>query len=347
MCAGLSAWRGMDSGRAGSYQSSRPADLIRSSRRTLSLCVPVSAAFAHALMSLQRPLIQLSQLALQLRPSALAWRPVPSLSRSAPRSRRIHLSPSLASRPSEAPTTTSNCAVPAISNIPLEPASLPPPPSSPITRYVCVVEYVGTNYHGWSPSAERDRACSVAGALESCIAPLARDRSVKVVGSGRTDRGVHALGQVFHVDLDRGLNRLGDGHAEVISPHRVSRLLLLQLQAGAITLQEREGSFWFLSSPSALSINALLSVSTRCESPSDDPGPRLHPRGAHRDRAGVAAPFIPRATCRHLPGIPLQAVRLRPPHPLLHLREGPMLARATQTGFRRDGGECKNEILGA
>lgn len=228
----------MDSGGAGSCRFSRPADLHRSSRRSLSVCVPVSAAFAHAVMNLQRPLNQLSQLALQLRPSALAWRPVPSLSRSAPRSRRIHLSPSLASRPSEAPTTTSSCAVPAISSIPLESASLSPPPSSPISRYVCVVEYVGSNYHGWSPSAERDRACSVAGALESCIAPLARDRPVKVMGSGRTDRGVHALGQVFHVDLDRGLNRLGDGHAEVISPHRVSRLLLLQPQADATSIQE-------------------------------------------------------------------------------------------------------------
>jgi tRNA pseudouridine38-40 synthase len=80
--------------------------------------------------------------------------------------------------------------------------------ASPVTRYVCVVEYDGSRYRGWSPSAERARELSVAGAIEMAIEPLAGPGTrVKVMGSGRTDAGVHALGQVFHVDLDRGMSR--------------------------------------------------------------------------------------------------------------------------------------------
>jgi len=81
--------------------------------------------------------------------------------------------------------------------------------AAPVTRYACLVEYCGTGYHGWSPSAERARDLSVAGAIEMAIEPLAAPGTrVKIIGSGRTDAGVHALGQVFHVDLDRGAGRV-------------------------------------------------------------------------------------------------------------------------------------------
>ena len=73
------------------------------------------------------------------------------------------------------------------SAIPSVSSSLP----SPLTRYACVVEYDGSLFHGWSPSAERSRESSVAGAIEACVSLLVGGRPVKVMGSGRTDRGVH------------------------------------------------------------------------------------------------------------------------------------------------------------
>ena len=60
-----------------------------------------------------------------------------------------------------------------------------------------IVEYDGTNYVGWQRQAER---VSVQGVLEEALAPF-EGRSVTVHGAGRTDAGVHALGQVASVCL--------------------------------------------------------------------------------------------------------------------------------------------------
>jgi len=55
-----------------------------------------------------------------------------------------------------------------------------------------VIEYDGTRYLGWQIQA---RGPTIQGEIESALAALTHDR-IRVVGSGRTDAGVHALGQV-------------------------------------------------------------------------------------------------------------------------------------------------------
>jgi tRNA pseudouridine38-40 synthase len=63
-----------------------------------------------------------------------------------------------------------------------------------------VIEYDGTAYCGW----QRQRGSAAGGppsiqaALEAAVAAVTGDR-VEVVGAGRTDAGVHALGQVAHM----------------------------------------------------------------------------------------------------------------------------------------------------
>ncbi|HEX3938824.1 MAG TPA: tRNA pseudouridine(38-40) synthase TruA [Xanthobacteraceae bacterium] len=64
-------------------------------------------------------------------------------------------------------------------------------------RYKLTIEYDGTPFIGWQA---QDSGVSVQGVLTEAIADFAGE-PVTVYGAGRTDTGVHALGQVAHIDL--------------------------------------------------------------------------------------------------------------------------------------------------
>jgi tRNA pseudouridine38-40 synthase len=66
-----------------------------------------------------------------------------------------------------------------------------------VTRYKLTIEYDGTPFVGWQM---QDNGPSVQSVLTDAIAAFAGERAA-VQGAGRTDAGVHALGQVAHVDL--------------------------------------------------------------------------------------------------------------------------------------------------
>jgi tRNA pseudouridine38-40 synthase len=64
-------------------------------------------------------------------------------------------------------------------------------------RYKLTIEYDGTPFVGWQ---SQNSGISVQAVLTEAIAAFAGER-VTVNGAGRTDAGVHALGQVAHIDL--------------------------------------------------------------------------------------------------------------------------------------------------
>jgi tRNA pseudouridine38-40 synthase len=64
-------------------------------------------------------------------------------------------------------------------------------------RYKLTIEYDGTPFVGWQV---QNNGTSVQGVITDAITAFAGERAV-LQGAGRTDAGVHALGQVAHVDL--------------------------------------------------------------------------------------------------------------------------------------------------
>lgn len=66
-------------------------------------------------------------------------------------------------------------------------------------RYKITIEYDGTDYVGWQ---RQDNGPSIQQSLEEAARKLCQ-QEVVVHGAGRTDSGVHALGQVAHLDLPK------------------------------------------------------------------------------------------------------------------------------------------------
>ncbi len=65
-------------------------------------------------------------------------------------------------------------------------------------NYKLLIQYDGTDFHGWQV---QENSRTIQGELERVIGMLA-DKDVAVVGSGRTDAGVHAEGQVANVKMN-------------------------------------------------------------------------------------------------------------------------------------------------
>ncbi|HLE69944.1 MAG TPA: tRNA pseudouridine(38-40) synthase TruA, partial [Vicinamibacteria bacterium] len=66
-----------------------------------------------------------------------------------------------------------------------------------MARFKLVLEYAGTRYSGWQI---QKNARTVQGELRRVVSEVTKKSDFEIYGSGRTDAGVHALGQVAHLD---------------------------------------------------------------------------------------------------------------------------------------------------
>ena len=96
-------------------------------------------------------------------------------------------------------------------------------------RYKLTIEYDGTPFAGWQV---QDNAPSVQGALIAAVAAFSGE-TVAVQGAGRTDAGVHALGQVAHFDLAKthDTDTVRDAINAHLRPHPVAVLTAEQVPA--------------------------------------------------------------------------------------------------------------------
>jgi tRNA pseudouridine38-40 synthase len=99
-----------------------------------------------------------------------------------------------------------------------------------MARYRLTIEYAGTRYSGWQIQAN---ARTIQGEIQRAVREATGQRDFELYGSGRTDAGVHALGQVAHLDLParvapeklrRGINDALPSDINILSvefaPHR-------------------------------------------------------------------------------------------------------------------------------
>ena len=87
-------------------------------------------------------------------------------------------------------------------------------------RYKLILEYDGTAFYGW----QKQQDCpSVQETLEKALQTALR-HPVELVGSGRTDTGVHAIGQVAHFDTKVAIEpyRLRESLNALVRPNPVS-----------------------------------------------------------------------------------------------------------------------------
>jgi tRNA pseudouridine38-40 synthase len=71
-----------------------------------------------------------------------------------------------------------------------------------VPRFKLTIEYAGTRYSGWQI---QKNARTVQGEIDKAVRAVTGRKDFELYGSGRTDAGVHASGQVAHLDVATSL----------------------------------------------------------------------------------------------------------------------------------------------
>ena len=104
-----------------------------------------------------------------------------------------------------------------------------------MNRYQILIEYVGTNYNGWQVQR---KGKTIQGRIQNAISKIFKEK-INIIGSGRTDSGVHALEQSAHFDTN---TKIKDSYKFLKSVnHFLSRygISILELKKRELTFHAR------------------------------------------------------------------------------------------------------------
>lgn len=96
------------------------------------------------------------------------------------------------------------------------------------TRYKFTIEYKGTDYKGWQ---RQPGLPTIQGEIEQAIHAFC-GQEVEITTAGRTDAGVHARGQIAHVDLGE--------FTKPMDPSAISKAINAHLRPAPITILKTE-----------------------------------------------------------------------------------------------------------
>tara|TARA_Y100000590_G_scaffold470726_3_gene668782 strand:- start:69208 stop:69978 length:771 start_codon:yes stop_codon:yes gene_type:complete len=97
-----------------------------------------------------------------------------------------------------------------------------------LNTYKLIIQYKGTAYQGWQIQPQGK---TVQGEVNKALAKISKCEDLKTIGSGRTDSGVHALGQTVKAtisleigndELKRGLNSLLPDDIKILAVERAN-----------------------------------------------------------------------------------------------------------------------------
>jgi len=71
-----------------------------------------------------------------------------------------------------------------------------------VPRFKLTIEYAGTRYSGWQI---QKNAKTIQGEIDRAVRTVTGRKDFELYGSGRTDAGVHAAGQIAHLDVSTNL----------------------------------------------------------------------------------------------------------------------------------------------